>query len=127
MLQASKQSSEDSKLLQLSILGIKEQLLESNKYIEDAISDIRDSEETSTKRLFNIADSLQVQFNGLALFFFLYVMNSWRVHIFIAHISFLRFLTYWLVNILGNVNTNKMQLILNKFRFLLAGTPGIDY
>jgi hypothetical protein len=67
MLQASEQGNKDSKLLQLSIAGVKEQLLESNKYIVEAISDIKEEEATSTERLFNIAASLQVQSHGLLI------------------------------------------------------------
>jgi hypothetical protein len=65
MLQASEQSNEDSKLLQLSLATAKEQLLESNKNIVQAISDIKEEKATSTERLFNIAASLQVQSHGL--------------------------------------------------------------
>jgi hypothetical protein len=60
MLQASEQSNEDSKLLQLSIASVKHQLLENNKYIVEATADIKEEEATSTERLFNIAASLQV-------------------------------------------------------------------
>lgn len=60
MLQASEQTNEDSKLLQLSIASVKDQLLERNKYIVEAIADIKEEEATRTERLFNIAASLQV-------------------------------------------------------------------
>ncbi|XP_023704622.1 uncharacterized protein LOC111862963 isoform X3 [Cryptotermes secundus] len=59
ILQASEQNNEDSKLLQLSIASVKDHLLESNKYIVEAITDIKEEEATGTERLFNIAASLQ--------------------------------------------------------------------
>jgi hypothetical protein len=65
VLQASEQSNEDSKQLQMSLARVKEQLLESNKDIVQAISDIREDEATGTERLFNIAASLQVQSHGV--------------------------------------------------------------
>lgn len=60
MLQASEQNNEDSKLLQLSIASVRDHLLESNKYIVEAITDIKEEEATRTERLFNIAASMQV-------------------------------------------------------------------
>jgi peptidoglycan hydrolase CwlO-like protein len=54
------QTSEQNKLLHLSIAGIKEQLLESNRYIEEAISDIKEEDATYTERLLHMAASLQV-------------------------------------------------------------------
>lgn len=70
ILQASDQSNEDRKHLQLSIVGVKEQLLESNKYIEEAISDIKEEEAASTEKLYNIAASLQVSSSdGLHCYF----------------------------------------------------------
>ncbi|XP_069674237.1 putative leucine-rich repeat-containing protein DDB_G0290503 isoform X3 [Periplaneta americana] len=59
VFQASEQSNEDSKLLQIAIAGIKDQLLESSKIMEEAISDIRDEKSTTTEKLYNIATSLQ--------------------------------------------------------------------
>jgi hypothetical protein len=59
------QASEQNKLLHLSIAGVKEQLLESNRYIEEAISDIKEEDATNTERLLNIAASLQVYCHGI--------------------------------------------------------------
>jgi hypothetical protein len=44
----------------MSLARVTEQLLESNKNIVQAISDIKEEEATGTERLFNIAASLQV-------------------------------------------------------------------
>jgi hypothetical protein len=70
MLQASEQSSEDRRRLQLSIIGVKEQLLESNKYVEEIISDIKEEAATSNEKLYNIAASLQV-YSTDALWYYL--------------------------------------------------------
>ena len=59
------QASEQNKLLHLSIAGIKEQLLEGNRYIEEAISDIKEEDATQTERLLNMAASLQVNWHGI--------------------------------------------------------------
>ena len=61
------QASEQNKLLHLSIAGIKEQLLEGNRYIEEAISDIKEEDATHTERLLNIAASLQVNWHGICI------------------------------------------------------------
>jgi hypothetical protein len=59
------QASEQNKLLHLSVAEVKEQLLEGNRYIEEAISDMKDEDATNTERLLNIAASLQVKCHGI--------------------------------------------------------------
>jgi hypothetical protein len=59
------QASEQNKLLHLSIAAIKDQLLEGNRYIEEAISDIKEEDATHTERLLNMAAILQVNCDGI--------------------------------------------------------------
>ncbi|PSN41261.1 hypothetical protein C0J52_14349, partial [Blattella germanica] len=60
------QSSEKSSQLQVELLSVKEQLLEGNKYIEDAISDIREEKLTASEKLDTIATTLQEVLDSIA-------------------------------------------------------------